>query len=212
MPNKWQTYCSFYYPPILAFCLLCGCDIMSELLSLGDVTKQHLTALFFLKFSPFIFILIYPFRPSPAPLLLHYPWHPPIPTERPPPCLPSVLSVFPAASILRLSVPHCDWGVVEIWGRQMWVNVASEEGGIIQVTLVWRERARIASSLLLRLPPPSLDFSLSLSLWACVLVCVPPASPGSAVVLPQMSWREEEKRMDLAKGKQEEFGPACKTN
>lgn len=53
MPNKWQTYCSFYYPPILAFCLLCGCDIMSELLSLGDVTKQHLTALFFfLNFPP----------------------------------------------------------------------------------------------------------------------------------------------------------------
>lgn len=37
----------FYCPAIPAFCLLCGCDIMSELLSLGDVTKQHVTALCF---------------------------------------------------------------------------------------------------------------------------------------------------------------------
>lgn len=34
------------YPSIPAFCLLCGCDIMSEL-SLCDVTKQNVTALFF---------------------------------------------------------------------------------------------------------------------------------------------------------------------
>lgn len=82
-------------------------------------------------------------------------------------------------------------------------------------------QGRKAFSLCLFLPslppcqPPSLSVSLSrsLSVSMCVGVCASRLSRlRCCSPPPQMSWEEEGKRMYLAKRKQEEFGPACKTN
>lgn len=138
---------------------------MSELLSLGDVTKQHLTALYFHPHLSFQTV-----SSSTSASLPLTPTHP----HRAPATVSPLCAVRLSGSLHFASVsPSLR---LRSRGNMRETNVATEEGGIIQVTLVWRERGRIASSLPLRLPPPSLDFSLSLSLseHVCWCVCLPP--------------------------------------
>ncbi len=79
----------------------------------------------------------------------------------------------------------------------------------------WREQRRRALSAFS--PSLSLSLSLTLSLSLCVSMCVGVCASRLSRLRccsppPQMSWEEEGQRMYLAKGKREEFKPACKTN